>query len=200
MLGFQKILDAHRRRAANYTAGPSEESLSAHRSSILSQVVDKSSKLSRNPSKASRNPSKLNIRVRRNSVNSYSSESDETSGEDRPIKKMRKPKREHQLRFYAGELKAIVILAKDLYKTYMLAVNAYPSHKQMILATKECFEEACKKLYGSKYKRKPLSQELCNHSSLFADALSEYNDNIRTIVSCCPHSLSCVSLDDLHFR
>ena len=156
-------------------------------------LISKSSKLSRNLSKS-------NIQMRRDSVISHSSESDEFSGEDRPIKKMKKPRREHQLRFYAGELKTIMILAKDLFRTYMLAVNAYPSDKQTIIATKECFEEACKKLYGNKYRRKSLSHLLCNDSSLFIDALSEYNDDIRAVVCCRPHSLSCVSLNSRFCR
>ena len=184
---FQQVLDAHRRRVARHTVGPSEEALSEHRSSVLSQaLVDK--------------PSKSKIQMRRNSVISNSSECNETSGEDRPIKKIRKPRREHQLRFYAGKLKTVMILAKDLFRTYMLAVNAYPSDKQTIIATKECFEEACKKLYGNKYRRKSFSQVLCNYSSLFADALSEYNDNIRTVVSQPSRSLSCVSLNNRLFR
>ena len=133
------------------------------------------------------------------------SESDETSGEDRPMKKKKiRTKREQQLGYYEGELKTIIILTKDLYKTYVLAVNAYPSHKQIIAATRECYEEASKQLYGKKYKRESQSLVLCNLSSLFPDMLSTYNDDIRALVRYPPSSshlfLACVSLNSPPFR
>ena len=121
------------------------------------------------------------------------------------MKKKKRVKREQQLGYYEGELKTLIILAKDLYKTYVLAVNAYPSHKQVIAATRECYEEVSKQLYGKKYRRKSLSLALCNYSSLFADVLSNYNDDIRAVVRyppsfslCCP--FACVSLNSPLFR
>ena len=80
--------------------------------------------------------------------NSIYSDLDDSTERGRDSKKQKKAREEQLLKYYDGDIKAILISAKLHYRVFLLAVNAYPSECQMVVASKDSFVQACQEVYG----------------------------------------------------
>ncbi len=58
----------------------------------------------------------------------------------------------HQLKYYKGELRAVIDIAIFFLRLYLLNVNAYPDAEEIITWSSNAFTAACKSYYSSTYK------------------------------------------------
>ena len=118
-------------------SAPSEEALSAHRSASSSHALSHNSM--------------------------HPTEDGVNDTPDRNGTPSNRKREQQQLRFYGGELKSVLIGAKQKYRVYLMAVNAYPSDRQSMAVAKDCFKRSCEELYGKQCQGK---SALYNPSSL----------------------------------
>ncbi len=61
----------------------------------------------------------------------------------------------HQLRYYKGEVKQLLIKAIFLMRIFLLNMNAYPDKDQLIKWASKAFLAACQMMYGVGYEGMP---------------------------------------------
>ncbi len=59
---------------------------------------------------------------------------------------------DHQLNFYKGDMKKLVLIAVFLMRMFLLNMNAYPEKAELMNWGKKAFEAACQMTIGINYK------------------------------------------------